>query len=88
MDRVRSWLAWRLRYLADRISPSTAFRAIGWHLRFVRGKGAVIEEHGAGVRLWYRTDEWDDAFPPEPERVSLADAIIAIRNEILDRTGS
>lgn len=58
---VADRIADTLRRWADRISPGTAFRATGYRLRFVERVGGVVDR-GEGVLLWYRTQDYDDAF--------------------------
>lgn len=65
---MRRRLAWRLRFLADRIHPESAFGAVSYSLRFIEGKGAEVIEEGIGnkpprgQRLWAIREEHDDAW--------------------------
>lgn len=50
---MKLWLATRLRYLADRIHPDTAFRHPGLHFTMESGRTAVINDQGRGCPIWY-----------------------------------
>lgn len=66
---MKRWFAWRLRFLADRISPETAFRCTS--LSFYLDPGTrqrdgsfnaayKIDPDGKrGPKIWYETPEWD-----------------------------
>jgi hypothetical protein len=53
MDKFKKRLAQRMRFLADRIDPEGAPRAIGWSFTFERGKGIDFHNDRRGCRLWY-----------------------------------
>ena len=67
---ARTWIARRLRYVADRIDPSTGPRAIGAHFNIVEGVGLVITQtfgipvnpRALGCPLWFMQEDYDRAF--------------------------
>lgn len=53
-DTWRQRLAWWLQKWADRISPETAPRAVGWSFTIEEGRGIVFREGDRqGCPLWY-----------------------------------
>lgn len=83
---VRAWLATRLRYLADRLSPETAWRRTGMRFEFVENVGILV--HGAdavdpkstryraperGCWLWYETPDYANAHAPESRYIGYPD---------------
>lgn len=65
----RGCLAWKLRFLADRISPETAFRKSAVSYEFVKWVGIVTNLEGKGCPLWYYGPDHPHAF----ERYDLLD---------------
>ncbi len=60
--KLTEHLARRLRYLADRIDPAHAPRALHWSFTFERGEGIRFREDSRGCRLWYiSTADYDRA---------------------------
>jgi hypothetical protein len=70
---VRHWLARRLRFLADRIHPASAMRALGgipgYSFTYERCDHGTVtlafREDGLGTKLWYLGEErdrsWEEA---------------------------
>lgn len=59
----RAWIAWRLRFLADRISPETAFRRFSsLTVRLDGPRGWVLGERQRGIPLWYSTPDYERGF--------------------------
>lgn len=50
---LRARLGQRLRFLADRIDPRGAPRAIGWSFTFEDRRGIVFRDDRRGCPLWY-----------------------------------
>lgn len=59
-DTARRRLAWRLRMVADRISPDTGPRHIGWSYTHERGE-VWFNQKGRGTPLWAMAEDYDRA---------------------------
>lgn len=58
MNKIRLRLAQRLRFAADHIHPSSAFRCTCMTFYFRDGHGIVVDQDGHdGCPLWYRGDD-------------------------------
>ncbi len=61
-ETARQRLAWRLRMLADRISPDTGPRAMSYSFTFEPGRGIVFREgERQGCPLWLMAEDYDRA---------------------------
>lgn len=50
---VKTWIATRLRFVADRIDPAGAWRGMSYSFTFERGEGISFNERGRGCPMWY-----------------------------------
>lgn len=53
MASVKTWLATRLRFAADRIDPAGAPRRTQYSFTFERGEGTAFNDRSRGCPLWY-----------------------------------
>lgn len=70
---MKSWIAWRLRYLADRIDPSTGPRAFSgyWNhtpdgIQVTVTDGIQVHPKVPGCPLWYMAEDHDRSWEAQP----------------------